>query len=196
MTRILGQDLPFINYPEGSSAPQVLTMDAAPDGDASPWAEAPIGSVQYRKVSSLHIQEWRKVKDEDLDSDWRVVYGCISSGVIAFDDFTDGGAALGTYEMADTIPAGAVVDFSTGNVVTAAEGESTLTVQLGDGSDADRYSTGTPSAAAAGVINMGIPSGVRHHTAAITGPVVTLTEDDDYTDLTAGEWQFSIVYHT
>jgi hypothetical protein len=105
---------------------------------------------------------------------------------VALADFTDGGAAVGTIALGCSIPVGAVYHQSFVKVVTGAAGASTATITIGDGSDVDRYNTGTPSVAttAANGIDIGIPSGTLYHAAAIT-PVVTVTEDSEWGDITA-----------
>lgn len=100
--------------------------------------------------------------------------------------FTDGGAAVGTYQLADSIPAGAVV---LGGAIanTAFSGDTSAVVTIGDGSDVDRYNTGTPSVfgANANGVDLGVPSGVRFHAAAVR-PTITITSATDFTALPAG----------
>lgn len=102
-------------------------------------------------------------------------------------DFTDGGGATGTVDLNVSIPAGAVFARTLVTGLTGAVGESTATMTVGDGSTADRYNTGTPSVAAdaAAGIDMGAPSGTLFHATAAT-PKITVTEDDDFTDITSG----------
>ena len=105
--------------------------------------------------------------------------------------FTDGGGAAGTLILAASmaIPAGArfIACLVHGITGFTGAGNTTLTATVGDGSDVDRYNTGTPSwytTGAAGV-DMGVPSGTAWHTAAIT-PTVTITANSDITSIIAG----------
>lgn len=101
--------------------------------------------------------------------------------------FTDGGGAAGTCNLNVSIPAGAVFERTLIKNLTGTVGESTAVITVGDGTDVDRYNTGTPSVAAdaAAGIDMGAPSGTLFHSAAKT-PVVTVTEDSDFGDISAG----------
>ena len=114
---------------------------------------------------------------------------------IAYDDFTDGGSTTGTYVLSDSIPAGATVITSTVKDVTGFAGDSSATIQIGDGSDAGRYSTGTPSvfATASGIV-AGVPSGVKEHATAVSTITVTVTSGSDFTSVSAGQCTVSIFY--
>lgn len=163
---------------------------ATPDGDAARWLRAPIGTTQWKKVGAQQVEEYVKVKNDGANDDWVLARGIISQAV-DIGDFTDGGSTTGTLALTASIPIGAYVlrSFLVNN--TAAATVSTLTIQIGDGTDVDRYSTGTPSVAgAASIISMGAVSGVAVHTAAKT-PTLTLTEDSDFGDVTA--WTATVV---
>lgn len=115
---------------------------------------------------------------------------------VNYDDFTDGGAAVGTYTMAaGSIPAGAVFLYSKVLVPAGFAGDTSAALTIGDGSDADRYNTGTPSvfATAATGVEMGDPSGGQFHTAAVT-PVLTVTSGSDYTSVSAGQLTVSLYF--
>lgn len=111
-------------------------------------------------------------------------------------DMTDGGSTTGTYTMTEgNIPAGAVYVQTLSNSLTGFAGDTSATIQIGDGTDVDRYSTGTPSVfttAAAG-IDCGVPSGTKFHSAAKT-PVVTITSGSDFTAVTAGTITLTFIY--
>src|SRR5690606_13509537 len=109
------------------------------------------------------------------------------------DDFTDGGSAAGTLDLDNDIPIGAYFLNSWVRVLTAFVTVSTLTLTIGDGTDPDRYNTGTPSIASTGYIDMGVASGTRLHTAAKT-PKLTATEDSDWGDITAGKLLVRLYY--
>lgn len=101
--------------------------------------------------------------------------------------FTDGGSTSGTYQMQGEIPIGAQVLFSRVRVPVAWSGDTTAVLTIGDGSDVDRYNTGTPSilnAADAAGVAMGEPSGVRMHVAAVR-PTLTVTGGADFTNIQA-----------
>jgi hypothetical protein len=68
--------------------------------------------------------------------------------------FTDGGSTSGTLVLSHTIPAGAVYAQTLVTGLVGFAGDVSATATLGDGSDTDRYNTGTPNfftTAAAGV---------------------------------------------
>jgi hypothetical protein len=112
--------------------------------------------------------------------------------------FTDGGSTSGTYQMAGSLPAGAIVLYSKIGPVTGFAGDTTATLVIGDGSDVDRYMTGTPSVfttAAVGV-ECGVPSGTKLLT-ALNRPTLTITGTADFTSIVtnaAGVVTVSIYY--
>ena len=174
----------------------------APDGDAYPWMQAPIGSQYIQKVitsGAEYTRQWSKVVATSHDTDWLPGagsgYGCIIQRVTIVDDFTDGEGATGTLVLDQTLPAGAtVVNVKLVNV-TGTVGESTAVMTVGDGSTADRYNTGTPSIAAnAAFIDMGAVTGTAYNLTAIS-ITLTITEDDDFTDITAGAFTIYIHYY-
>lgn len=161
-----------------------------PDGDRGPWVHAPVGSVYWKRVTTNQQEVYVKVKDDSRNDDWVLDRGTISQ-YITNSQFTDGGSTTGTKALNASIPDGALFLRTFLMNVSDATGVSTLTIQVGDGTDVDRYTTGTPSvASAASIINPGAPSGTVVHTAAKT-PTVTLTEDSDFGDLTA--WSATVV---
>lgn len=108
--------------------------------------------------------------------------------------FTDGGAAAGTYQLKSAIPIGAQVMVSLVTQVTGFTGDTSATLVIGDGSDVDRYNTGTPSVfATANQVAMGALSGTAVHTAAVF-PTLTVTSASDFTNVTAGALKVRIVY--
>src|SRR5215207_3795140 len=98
------------------------------------------------------------------------------SQTVVYTQFTDGGSTSGTFTLTDgTIPAGAVVLRSTVTAVTGFTGDTTATLIIGDGTDTDRYNTGTPSVfTTADAVDAGAVSGTAFHAAAKT-PVLTVT---------------------
>lgn len=100
---------------------------------------------------------------------------------------TDGGAAAGTFQMAGTIPAGAVLVGSKLIVNAGFAGDVSAVLIVGDGSDTDRYNTGTPDifTTAATGIQTGVPSGNKLITTA-NRPTLTVTSNADITPVIAG----------
>ncbi len=97
-------------------------------------------------------------------------------------EFTDGGSTSGTVQFTNYVPAGAVLVATKVGPVTGFTGDTTATVIIGDGSDTDRYNTGTPSlftTAAVGV-EVGVPSGSKLITTA-NRPTLTVTSSTDFT---------------
>jgi hypothetical protein len=96
--------------------------------------------------------------------------------------FTDGGSTSGTLVLSHTIPAGAVYLQTLYTSLVGFAGDVSAVGILGDGSDTDRYMTGSPTlftTAAAGV-DAGVPSGTKFHAAAIA-PTLTVTTNSDFT---------------
>lgn len=106
----------------------------------------------------------------------------------AFDDMTDGGSTAGTYAITTgNFPVGSYALCVLATAVTGFAGDSSAVIIIGDGSDDDRYMTGTPSvfATAANGVALGDPSGVRYHATAAT-PTVTITSGTDFGNVSAG----------
>ncbi len=108
--------------------------------------------------------------------------------------FTDGGAAAGTYQLKSALPVGAYVLNTVLGELVGFTGDTSAVITVGDGSDVDRYNTGTPSVyTTANQLAMGVPSGTKEHTAAIF-PTLTVTSASDFTAVTAGAFRIKIVY--
>lgn len=102
--------------------------------------------------------------------------------VASFDD--SGASAVGFLDLDTTIPAGAVFLSSAIHAIVGFAGDTSAVITLGDGSDVDRYNTGTPSVfttAAAGVA-VGAASGTVFH-AAVKTPRVYVTGATDFSDI-------------
>lgn len=114
---------------------------------------------------------------------------------VSYDQFTDGGSTDGTYQMQGEIPANARVLGSVIIPVTGFTGDTTATVKIGDGSDDDRYTTGTPSVFTTGTVTIaaGVPSGTALHVAAIR-PTITVTSGSDWGAVTAGRMYVEISF--
>jgi len=114
---------------------------------------------------------------------------------VALADFTDNEDATGDYTHTVSIPKGAVVTQTLINSVTGFAGDTSATIQIGDGTDVDRYNTGTPNVfTTADTISAGAVSGTAFHSAA-KAPVVTVTSDSDFTSVTAGAVTITIFYY-
>ena len=115
---------------------------------------------------------------------------------VAFGDMTDV-TTTGTIDLTNTIPVGAFVVCALVTAITGFAGDTSAVVTLGDGSDADRYNTGTPDvfSTIANGIAMGIPSGVQYHATAATVKV-TVTTNADFSSVTAGSLTIEFYYLT
>ena len=80
--------------------------------------------------------------------------------------------------------------------LTGFTGDTSATIQVGDGSDVDRYNTGTPDVFTtnASGVDMGSVSGADWHdsTATVT---ITITSAADFTNVSAGAATISIFYY-
>lgn len=166
----------------------------APDGDASDFAQAPQGSryIQNDFDNEKAIQLF-KGKNDARDDDWSGVV--IVSQRFSFSEFTDGGAAIGTLVLDQGVPVGAFAIRCFLQNVTGFTGDVSATIQVGDGTDVDRYTTGTPSVfTTANAIDLGAPSGTAIHTAA-KSITVTITSSSDWGLVTAGAATLKLVYY-
>lgn len=113
---------------------------------------------------------------------------------VSVSEFTDGGGASGTLDLGVTIPAGAVYAQSLITEVVGFAGDTSAVIAIGDGTDVDRYSTGTPSVFATSLAgaDAGAPSGTNFHSAPKT-PRITITGGTDFTAIaTEGNGQLTI----
>ena len=166
----------------------------AVDGDAVPWITAPVGTVyvQLDKTNNRN-KRWCKMKADARDDDWCLVTHVVTR-TITRAQMTDGGGTSGTYVLAETIPQGAWVQQSLLENITGFTGDTSAVIIVGDGSDTDRYNTGTPSVfTTSNAIDLGVPSGTKIHTAAAT-VTVTITSAADFTNVTAGQLTIRIYY--
>ena len=117
------------------------------------------------------------------------------SKTLAFGDFTDGGGTSGTFTFGESIPAGAVFLRAVATTVTGFAGDTSATITIGDGTDVDRYNTGTPNvfATAAAGVDLGVPSGIVNHSTA-KAPVVTITSAANWGDVDAGSITLELYY--
>lgn len=137
--------------------------------------------TKYKNTGTTASPSWDSV-DAITNSEMSVPKVVVYQETIAVTSFTDGGAAAGTLNLATTIPAGSVFLQSAIHGLTGFAGDTSAVITIGDGTDVDRYNTGTPNVfttAAAGVA-LGAPSGTAFHSADKT-PVVTVTTGADFT---------------
>lgn len=116
--------------------------------------------------------------------------------VVTIAEFTDGGGATGTLALGVTLPVGAVFVQSLVTEITGTTGETaSATMTIGDGTDVDRYNTGTINVAAnSSAESAGAPSGTAFHSAAKT-PVLTITDGADFTALGAFQATITLLWY-
>ena len=116
---------------------------------------------------------------------------------VLFSQFTDGAAAAGTFDLTEPIPVGAIVLQACLTNIVGFTGDTSAAITVGDGSDVDRYNTGTPSVftSIANGIALGVPSGVQYHAVQKT-VVLTVTSNADFTSVSAGSVTIEIYYLT
>ena len=166
------------------------------DGTATAFARAARGST-YLRVDLTNRQtlgEFTKTKEDSTSNDWTEGLGVINE-TVALADFTDGASTIGTYVLKRGIPAGAYVLRSVLVDVTGFTGDTTATIQIGDGTDVDRYSTGTPSVfTTAAAIDVGAVSGTAIHIVD-KSVTLTVTAGSDWGLVTAGSLTIRIYYY-
>jgi len=149
----------------------------------------------YREIGDF-AKPYIKLTEAGGDGDWVPLGGVhVIQERVLYSQFTDGAGASGTYTLTNgTIPAGATVLNCNVYDVTGFTGTTTCVLTVGDGTDVDRYNTGTPSIfATAAVVPMGAPSGTTYHSEA-KSIVLTATEDNDWGDVTAGALTIRLTY--
>ena len=111
----------------------------------------------------------------------QAVVGCLSE-TVGVASFTDGGAAVGTYQLVGSIPAGSLVLGTKIGPVVGFTGDTSAVLIVGDGSDADRYMTGTPNVFATDAVGIecGVPNGTKLVKTA-NRPTLTITSAADFT---------------
>lgn len=182
---MISNALKFFQSGISGAGPGMFFGVDAPDGDRGDWVAAPVGSLYYRKCGEGGIW-YEKKTATGVDADWRPCGGAIVQ-TVALADFTDGGAAVGTLVLDYGIPVGATVVRTYLLALTGFTGDTSCTLIVGDGTDTDRYNTGTPSifTTAAGETDLGAISGVAYHSAA-KSITLTATSGSDWGAVTAG----------
>jgi hypothetical protein len=114
---------------------------------------------------------------------------------VTFDEFTDGGSTVGTFVLTGTIPVGAVALRTTVTDVVGFAGDTSAVLTVGDGSDVDRYMTGTLNVFAnVTALDGGAISGTDIHTTAISTVTLTVTSASDFTGVDAGALTVNLFY--
>lgn len=190
----------WYNYPEylesgvaGQNPTEWFGVDPV-DGDAGDWIQVGAGSMYIQRdlTNDLCTLPLVKVKNDSADNDWAGLQ--VLCETVTRADFTDGGSTSGTYNLKTQIPAGAFILRTLVQDVTGFTGDTSAALIVGDGTDTDRYNTGTPSVfTTATMITMGVPSGTLEHTAAKT-VTLTVTSNADFTNVTAGQLTIKIFY--
>ena len=176
------------------AGPAVWYGKAAVSGAALPWLGAPVGSQYCYKPTTAVATWYTKRANNGITSDWIPDSPGLIVQTITYAQFTDGTSTIGTKTLARQIPAGAYVRRCFLRNVTGFTGDSSATIEVGDGTTAARYSTGTPSVYTTAVaIDLGAVSGTAIHIAAAT-VTVTVTSGSDWGKVTAGSMDVVIVY--
>ncbi len=179
----------------GQQLPEIRTGLVAPNGDASPFKDMPVGSVyvQGNAAVTAYAKTWTKYAKNQRDDDWRQGMGVIVQRFV-YTDFTDGGGTSGTLQLTEQIPQGAFVLRATLQNVTGFAGDTSAVITVGGGADADRYNAGTPDVFSdVNAVDLGAPSGTQIHTTANT-VTVTITSATDFTSVSAGAATLCIYY--
>ena len=110
-------------------------------------------------------------------------------------DMTDDTTTGATIELSTELPIGAIVTQSFITGVTGFIGDTSAVITIGDGTDEDRYNTGTPSVfTTATDVSAGEVSGTAFHAVAKT-PTITITAATEWGDVTAGGCTITIAYY-
>ena len=111
------------------------------------------------------------------------IYGKIEQDVVVA-DFTDGGSTVGTLVLDGVLPKGAIFLFAKVTNIVGFAGDTTAVMTIGDGSDVDRYNTGTINVFATDEpgVEAGVPSGAKL-LEADNAPTLTITGTADFTSI-------------
>lgn len=193
---------PITNWPGSQHSgiegqfPNIFSGIVAPDGDAAPWKDQATGTLYaYRVPASDYVYWYEKRKNSSADDDWGPVGGVhVISQTVSYDDFTDGGGAAGTLVLNQGIPEGAYFYKTLVQNLTGFTGDVSATIIVGDGTDTDRYNTGTPSVFTTDTsLDVGVPSGTAYHDAA-KSVTLTITSSSDWGLVTAGQLTIKLFY--
>lgn len=111
---------------------------------------------------------------------------------IVYTQFTDGGSAAGTYQVQFELPVGFFIERTQLVNLVGFTGDTTAAITVGDGSDVDRYNTGTPSVLTTTArLDLGIASGTRF-IATANRPTITVTGGADWGSIAAGGFDIRV----
>jgi hypothetical protein len=185
--------------PQGSflgTLPDWTVGTDAVDGDAVPFVNMRPGH-KYTLIDSTNetAVTYEKLKADGADDDWSPVGGMlVIKETFGVADMTDATATTGTYVLSGTIPVGAYVQRCVATGLTGFAGDTSATIQVGDGTDVDRYTTGTPDVFSdLAALDLGAVSGTAIHATAVSTITVTITSDSDFSDvITDGSGQVTL----
>ena len=166
------------------------------DGTAGRWLAAGTGSTYTRvdATTKAALGTFTKRKEDGATDDWVEGLAVITQ-TVSYTDFTDSGGVAGTLNLTKTIPAGAFVVRCVAVNVTGFTGDTTAVLQVGDGTDIDRYMSSAPSVFTTAVgIDLGSVSGTAIHVLEKTVRL-TLTSASDFTLVTAGQATIRLYYY-
>ena len=113
----------------------------------------------------------------------------------AFDDMTDNLNTTGQIDLTNKLPEGSVVVQSFVDAITGFAGDGTAVATIGDGTDVDRYNTGTVDVfTTSDHEDAGVPSGAVYQSAEETVRV-TVTGGADFSSISAGEMTVTLFYY-
>lgn len=183
----------FVNEDVFGAQPHIFYGTTAITGSAQPFLGKPLGSKYIRNGAGF-VHEYMKLQNNGANADWVLLQGVVID-TIALADVTDGGAAIATFTMTGDIPIGAEASRTDLRSITGWAGDTSATIQVGDGTDVDRYTTGTPSIfTTAEMVDAGAISGTNIHVAAVS-PVVTITSGSEWGSVTAGSVTVAIWFN-
>lgn len=117
------------------------------------------------------------------------------SQTVTFDQFTDGGGAVGTFDLSGVVPDKSLFIQALVTDVTRFVGDTSAVLTIGDGTDVDRYNTGTIDVfSTVSNVAAGAPSGTAVHTADET-VTLTVTTAADFTSVSAGSVKVTLFFY-
>lgn len=197
MAIVTPMSVPINHHNLLGAVPAPIYGTANPDGSTG-FKERPIGTTYIQVINRWHQVVWQKVAHNGNAQDWS------GQGFLTFTanvgDFTDGSSTSGTFSSADVdaalkLPIGAFIVGAVAYVHEGFTGDTTAALTIGDGSDPDRFNTGTPSVLAAGYVTVGKPSGTGTVSAAAAPVVLTVTGSADFTAIEAGSITVKVQYN-
>tara|TARA_R100000234_G_scaffold3291_3_gene2746 strand:- start:4728 stop:5189 length:462 start_codon:yes stop_codon:yes gene_type:complete len=116
------------------------------------------------------------------------------SKTFSYTEMTDGGGTVGSLLWEESIPVGATVLHCAVVNLVKFGGDSSATIRVGDGTDHDRYMTGTPDVFLnADALSLGNVSGVAYHATA-KQPNILVTSGSDWGAVDSGSATIELYY--